>query len=333
METQGEVLVFPAKTNHSNTRITLWITAAVALIASIGGFVAAVFGDVDQLTLHLSSTLPACIGVFALIGAVTTGRGPTQVRIDDDSLELHTRSDVVSHPWQDLAWARVDSTVSHTGRVLKVYGTDGRQALTIYETVEDFDRLIDVVQAKLADQPEDLQESIRNKQGRKQAVLLASISVVMLGVAGANIYFAYQDQMKAARFERDAVFGEGKIVRKFVAPNGVTKRLEYEVTNDRGESATHNAEVDPLFWELLPNQGAVPVEWVPDAPHISRLAAGEVVEDGLLESPVAMYVLSGLIGCMCLLGLAGAVMSWCGWDIDLDSKTGKVSIKRFGEGR
>jgi len=27
-----------------------------------------------------------------------------------------------------------------------------------------------------------------------------------------------------------------------------------------------------------------------------------------------------------------AALQWRGWDIDLDSKTGKISIKRFGTG-
>jgi hypothetical protein len=37
--------------------------------------------------------------------------------------------------------------------------------------------------------------------------------------------------------------------------------------------------------------------------------------------------------CICLFLLVGAGLQWNGWDIDLDSKTGKISIKRFGTGR
>jgi hypothetical protein len=31
--------------------------------------------------------------------------------------------------------------------------------------------------------------------------------------------------------------------------------------------------------------------------------------------------------------MAAAVLQWRGWDIDLDSKTRKISIKQFGTGR
>ena len=34
-----------------------------------------------------------------------------------------------------------------------------------------------------------------------------------------------------------------------------------------------------------------------------------------------------------LFFLGASVLQWRGWDIDLDSKTGKISIKRFGTGR
>jgi hypothetical protein len=36
---------------------------------------------------------------------------------------------------------------------------------------------------------------------------------------------------------------------------------------------------------------------------------------------------------VCVFLYVGAVLAWKGWDIDLDSKTFKFSIKRFGTGR
>ncbi len=39
------------------------------------------------------------------------------------------------------------------------------------------------------------------------------------------------------------------------------------------------------------------------------------------------------VGLIALLFLAAGLMQWAGWDIDLDSKTGKVSVKRFGARR
>jgi hypothetical protein len=39
-----------------------------------------------------------------------------------------------------------------------------------------------------------------------------------------------------------------------------------------------------------------------------------------------------MVGVVCLEFLAAGRLQWKGWDIDLDSKTRRLSIKRFGTG-
>jgi hypothetical protein len=46
-----------------------------------------------------------------------------------------------------------------------------------------------------------------------------------------------------------------------------------------------------------------------------------------------MIGLSCVLLAMCAVFMAVAAMQWFGWDIDLDSKTGRVSVKRFGTGQ
>ena len=127
--------------------------------------------------------------------------------------------------------------------------------------------------------------------------------------------------------------GEAEIVRRFVAPNGVTRRLEYRVTGVGGQTGTRNAEVTLAYWESLEDAKTVPVIYVPQEPAVSRLVDGEVGSRDLSDSPAVMIGLSvGLIA-LCMVFLAAAAMQWYGWDIDLDNKTGRISIKRFGAGR
>ena len=72
--------------------------------------------------------------------------------------------------------------------------------------------------------------------------------------------------------------------------------------------------------------------FVPAEPAISRLQRGEVIDDDFMKSPVGGYGLSALAALMCIFFLGAAALQWKGWEIDMDSKTGKISIKRFGEG-
>jgi hypothetical protein len=51
------------------------------------------------------------------------------------------------------------------------------------------------------------------------------------------------------------------------------------------------------------------------------------------KQPAVIYVLAAVLSLMGLLFLFGGMLNWRGWDIDLDSKTRKFSIKRFGTGR
>ncbi len=72
--------------------------------------------------------------------------------------------------------------------------------------------------------------------------------------------------------------------------------------------------------------------YVEDEPEISRVAAGEPPDDPT-TSPGVMYLLSAVVAAISLLLLTAGALQWNGWDIDLDTKTGKISIKRFGTGR
>jgi len=57
------------------------------------------------------------------------------------------------------------------------------------------------------------------------------------------------------------------------------------------------------------------------------------VSNDLSESPQVMKGLSLVLGGLCLLFFVAAAMQWSGWDIDLDSRSGRISIKRFGTGQ
>jgi hypothetical protein len=144
---------------------------------------------------------------------------------------------------------------------------------------------------------------------------------------------AFEEKRTAKLLQEAGVPGEAEIVRRFVAPNGVTRRLEYRVTGVGGQTGTRNAEVTLAYWESLEDAKTVPVIYVPQEPAVSRLVDGEVGSRDLSDSPAVMIGLSvGLIA-LCMVFLAAAAMQWYGWDNDLDRKTGKISIKRFGARR
>lgn len=332
MQSEAEANVFPGTGGHAAKRRGLWVMAAVAFAAAAIGFASVVFGDAGQLALHLSVTMPTILGVFAVIGALALRRVCTAVVVDEAGLRVEWGEQSEAFAWRDLAWSRVDATLAQTGRVLRLYGTDGSVVARIGETIDDFDRLIDLIRKRLEDQPDVVSELIRQQQGRRQALLLIGLGLVFALVAAANAAMTYRDQADASRFLAEAEMTQGTVLRKFVAPNGVTKRLEYEVTNAAGVSAVHNAEVHPVAWEMFPDSGPIEVMSVPDDPGIAHLPAGEIMDNDLLTQPEISYALSAGVGLMALIGLVAGVLSWFGWDIDFDTKTKKFCLKPVGQG-
>ena len=125
--------------------------------------------------------------------------------------------------------------------------------------------------------------------------------------------------------------GEAEIVRRFVAPNGFTKRVEYKVVDSAGISATRNVEVEPGFWNGLEGAKSIAVIWVPGEPSVSRLLFGEVPDREFTKTPVGGYGLATLGGLLALFLLGASPFMWNGWDLAHDAQSKKWSLKHYGK--
>lgn len=314
----------------ATTNAALWLVAGIgALVFAIVGFAIALSADVGQLSLHAMTTLPALLGIGALTAAWSTARTPTQVAVGPQGLLIVGRRGRQSYTWDQIGWATITAGALNHQRHLVIFDADGKRVAKLSEAFDDFDTMIELVKRRIADRGDDTAERIRRRKGKRSALIMAGVSIAMLAICGANVWIAYRQQRADRLLEEAAVPGEAEIVRRFLAPNGVTPRVEYRVTAPDGRTGTRNAEATRDYWDSLEEATSVPVLYVPDEPQISRLAEGEPENK---ENPVVMYVLSAVLALLCLLFLVAAALQWRGWDIDLDSKTGKISIKRFGTG-
>ncbi len=214
-----------------------------------------------------------------------------------------------------------------------VYDVHGKLLATIGDAFDDFDQLTEVVKQRIEARGDDTADRLQRRKSKRSAVFLAATAVGLLALAAVNLWMVQREQRAQRLLAEAAVPGDAEIVRRFIAPNGVTPRLEYRVTAPDGRQGTRNAEVTRAYWDSLEEATTVPVRYVAAEPGISRLATGEVPDDDPTKRPVMMYGLCGVLTVICLFLMTAAVLQWRGWDIDLDSKTGKISIKRFGTGR
>ncbi|MCA9069325.1 MAG: hypothetical protein KDA84_10400, partial [Planctomycetaceae bacterium] len=234
----------------------------------------------------------------------------------------------------EIGWATVTAVGMSQQKCLILYDTAGKRIASLSEAFENFEDLVRVVKSRVADQPNSPGSEIQTRKARKSATWIGLFGVVIIAVSASVAWMTWDEQRANELLQTNAIPGEAQIDRLFVAPNGVTKRVEYTVTNEAGETGSRNAEVTPNYYTQLEQENAetIPVRYVPSEPGISRLQQGEVLDDDFTKTPLGGYGLAGLAALMGLGFIAAAVLQWMGWDIDMDSKTGKFSIKRFGEG-
>lgn len=254
---------------------------------------------------------------------------PIEIGVGPEGVRVVRRKGAETYPWSRVGWARPSTNSFSHRRELVIYDLGGNKLVTVVDTVQHFDYLIQLVNYYIGLQNNPASERVRSKKARGTGLFMIAASVILLGVAGGNAYFAHHDQQAAALLQTQGVAGTAQIERHFLAPNGVTPRLQYRITTPGGRSADNNVQMDPASWDALAGATAVKVVYVPSDPSISRLAAGEVSDDDL--DPAAKYLLSGAIGAMCLVFLAAGFLNCAGRDVTLDKTTGKVSIRRFGD--
>jgi len=159
---------------------------------------------------------------------------------------------------------------------------------------------------------------------------MVAVSLFLILIVIANFFMTRDRQRSQELLRTDGVPGTAKVVRRFIAPNGVTRRLEYEVRGADGQPGKRNAEISPLYYEEIDGAETVPVVYVPSEPTISRLAEGEVVKEDISDKPAVMYGLCAVLSILCIVFLSAAAFQWKGYEIDFNKETRKFSIKPFG---
>lgn len=315
--------------------VLLVVAGVGGILFAVCGFAVSIFVGLDQLAMQGLTTLPILLAVAALTAAWSLARAPQRAAVGEQGIWLHYRNSRKRVAWDEIGWATVTAGGLNHQKKLVVYDTEGKTAATLSEAFEDFNELADLVTNRIDAMEDDTAERIQTKKAKRSAVLLIACSLGLFGpLAGSTAFMAREQQRADHLFESNAVEGTAKILSRHLAPNGVTKRLEYEITTPDGLTATRNAELTDDCWHALEDAQDVPVMYVPGQPKISRVIGCEPDRrDPLTDNPLLMYGLSGMIGVLSVFFLVVGVMQWRGWDIDLDSKTGRISIKRFGTGR
>ncbi len=281
-------------------------SASLVAVAAVGFFIALRLPE-NVLRLHATTTLPM-IGAFSCLGAAfTLWRSPREVRLTPAGVSVSYANRTDEFPWDQIALAAKADTGMSGGKALKLYDGAGRVLAKLSDNLIGFDDLARALDARLAARPHVRASTVTASHSRKRAALLALGGMAALALAGANGWLAYDDARAARLLREAAVAGEAIIVRKFIAPDRRTHRIEFRVA-DVADAPLENVEFDRILWAVVAEGQRLPARYVPAEPGISRLEMGQI--DAEPMSPTMQVVGSVFVG---LLGLALVVASVLEW--------------------
>jgi len=298
---------------------------------AVVGFGLALIGRPGQLGLHAMSTLPAIAGIAALTGAWSLLRSPERITVSNEGLIIETRGGTRFHHWDDIGCANIETAGSSNRRRLNITDLNGRSIAKLDHAFERFEDLSAMIAARVEAKGDGTAERILRGKAKRQAALALITGSFLAFACGFVVWNTHKNQRDLRLLAQKGESGTAEIVRRFVAPNGITKRVEYRLVNSAGVSATRNVEVEPDFWDELEGAKSIAVVWVLNEPAVSRLAEGEVDPKEFTKTPVGGYGLATVGGLLALFLLGASPFMWNGWDVAHDAKSKKWSLKRYGK--
>lgn len=307
-----------------------YVLGGVALVAgAMLGFLAALMTDVSQFQMHFMTTVPMIVAI-SCFGAAYSQQNPIE-RI----VLLRDRVEIVDHrrtrpiAYRDLSMTQEGQAAMSNRRKLTLFDLNGKAIVTLPDSLECFKDIVEWFKQVVDARQDDQSASVRRRKSKRDAIWAIGGGIGVIVFVSAILYSEHRRAQDEALFQAEAVPGQGIVERHFTAPDGRTRRLEYTITDDFGNAATHNAEVEQWTWDALVSATVVNVTYVPGRPDLTRLAEGEIVTDDGFP-PILMWILpiGGYV--LAVFMLMAGILTLYGIDIDFDSKTRKFSIKSQG---
>ncbi|MFO1092613.1 MAG: hypothetical protein U0992_04760 [Planctomycetaceae bacterium] len=313
----------------SNTSGILLILGGLALMGfALIGFVICLLVRVNQVTLQSMTTIPILLGLGAIFRGWTSIRSPSEVIVDQDGITLTGGPGGRTIAWEDIGLASAaDAPLAHKRR-LTLFDKRGKALAVISNDFDDFEKLVSQVRSHIETQPENVSGKLQLSKARRMALFTGVIGILFAIGAGFIAFDTWNTRRGKELLAASGVEGAGNILRRFVAPDGTTHRIEYQVTGDNGQIATRNVEVERGYWGQLEGAATVPIRYVPAEPQFSDLLSGEIEED--IYGPISGYTLCAGLALMSLFMVGVSVMQFYGWDFGTDPTTKKLGFRKIG---
>jgi hypothetical protein len=306
-----------------------WMTAGFGLVlVAIAGMALAIMANIGTLGLQSMTTLPILFAIGSFLNARSLRRTPSRVVVSAAGLQLESGAGTRRIAWDESAWVAEQPVLFSSRKQLVLLDASGSAIDRILADLENYPVLEAIVRGRIGTRQDNAASTVRRARLRKQGWLLCLVSPLMILLAAENARMALRERADQRDLASIGVVTEGRILRRFIAPNGRTRRLEFEVTDASGLTARRNVEVDDATYEALAEIESVPVIAVPGRPRASHLLVGEIVRSDPGAEPAMMLVLSAFLALFMSGLFAAGIAAFLGYEVDWNKTTRKLSIQR-----
>ncbi|MDB5318982.1 MAG: hypothetical protein JWN40_613 [Phycisphaerales bacterium] len=273
---------------------------------------------------HSMTTMPMILAVGLFASAYTTLRSPTRVVVGDTELTvMRGQSRVGRWRWEEIAHAAAAQTAMSHKRALKLYGQSGKLLVTLTDDLSDFDAMSNEIKHQMAQHPSAQRATVAHGKMRRRGAGLMVAGVLFFALAISNGGMATSDRRAAELLQTQGQPAQAIIIRKFTAPNGHTRRIEYKV--DAPGAPTENVEVTPLLWALLQPNQRIDVIAVPGHPDVSHLRTGQV-DEKMTGDPRVMLIASAVIALLSIVSFIAGILNWRGLELKWDRQRNRPHL-------
>lgn len=286
------------------TMVGLYLGCLALVGVAAVGFLIAIKAETNALALQATTTLPLLGAIGCLLAALSMRKAPGEIHVCHSGLKVVRSAGATVLPWDRIASISQTTAALTYRQGVTLLDADGNVLLKFGEEMTGFPVLREYIDQRFSATPHPKRAVVDKKKSRKQAYLLIVVACFAMALGGINAWLTYHDARADRLLRETGVSGTGTIVRKFTAPNGATRRIEYRADTAGPNTPPRNVEVQPTFWSIFVEGQKIPIRYAPSDPTISKLEIGEVAENERFESsPAARAVMSAgivLFGIVCL---------------------------------
>jgi hypothetical protein len=182
---------------QTHSQAVLWLLAGIGLLGfAVLGFLVAIVGRVNQLSLHSMTTVPTMLSLGAFWAAWIKFHAPREVGVGPQGIRIEQGRESRSYGWDQIGWSSTQTGTFGFQRSLRVFDVKGRRIADLSDSIEDFDAMVELIAKRIAAKGDQTASQIQLSKAKRTATLSTVAGVLLLAIS-AGLAWNTHDEIRA----------------------------------------------------------------------------------------------------------------------------------------